>query len=96
MNEFVTWEFLSGFVNFVAILWIIVSATKELPCIKKIPTRYWAIIVAFIMLLLVDLHAGTFQLWDLVLLFINAIIVGFTTKGGVDFNKVDKKDKEEE
>lgn len=87
MEQFLTWEMLLDYVVFVNIVFSIVAVTKKLPLIKLIPTRGWSIIVAFTMLTLVQMHAGTFELWGLLLNFINGIMISLTANALADINK---------
>ena len=91
MDQFLTWELLKDYVTFVGIVFSIVAVTKKLPLIKLIPTRGWSLIIAFLLLLCVNLHAETFTPWDLVLYFINATIISLSANGLADANGGDKK-----
>ncbi len=59
---------------------------KNAPLIKKIPTRFLSFLVTFVLLVLVNLQAGTFQNWDVILYAINAIMISASANGISDAN----------
>lgn len=85
INDFVNWTFIESFMGAVIITMLIVQFTKELKFIKNIPTKYYTFIVAFVNLTICQIISGKFALANLYLLFVNAIIVTFTSTGGYDF-----------
>ena len=64
----------------------VTAFTKNAPLIKKIPTRFLSFSIAFALLTLVNLQAGTFQNWDIVLYAINAIMISASANGIADAN----------
>ena len=42
MNEFLTWEVLLTFTGLVTTTYMVTEFTKEIPVIKKLPTKYWS------------------------------------------------------
>lgn len=91
MEQFMTWEMLGDYAMFVLAVFSIVAVTKNAWIIKKVPTRAWSIMVSFLLLVIVDLHAGTFQMWNTVLHFINGILISLNANGLADINKVGEK-----
>ena len=92
MEQFLTWEMLGDFETFVFAVFSIVAVSKNFWVIKKIPTRLWSIIVSFVLLLLVNLQAGTFMAWNIALYAVNSILISLTANGLADINKVGAKD----
>lgn len=86
MDNFVTWDILKDFVIFVSYVFLIVNFTKEMPFIKDIRTKYFSALVAFVLLIVVNLHGGTFELWDLVVYALSAILISVSSNGIADFN----------
>jgi hypothetical protein len=86
LNNFINWSMLLDFTAFVAIVFMVVQFFKEMPLINKIPTKYFAAIVSFILLVISNLHAKTFEMWDLALYAITAISVSALSKGVVDYH----------
>jgi len=85
-ESFVSWDMLITFSTFVASVFMLVEFTKELPLIKLIRTKYYSAIIAFILLVIVNLHGGTFEYWDIVLYVLSACSISFTSNGISDFN----------
>ena len=90
MEQFLTWEILRDYVSFVGIVFSIVAFTKEIPLIKQIPTRLWSFLVSFLLLVIVNLHDTTFVAFDLVIYFINAILISASANGIADANNKNK------
>lgn len=86
MEQFLTWDILKDYVTFVGIVFTIVAFTKNAWLIKNIPTRLWSFIVSFSLLLVVNLRAGTFVNWDIVLYIVNAIMISASANGIADAN----------
>lgn len=87
MNEFLTWAMLIEYATFVMVVFMIVEFTKGVPFIDRIPTKYWSALISMILLVVVNLHSGTFTYWDIVMYAINAILISLTANGLADFNK---------
>ena len=87
MDGFITWEILREYVSFVAIVFMVVEFTKELPMIRKIPTKYFSAIVAFLMILIVNVQGLEFKAWDIVLYVLSAISISLGSNGLYQFNK---------
>lgn len=85
MNDFITWAILGTYATFVTIVFMVVEFTKELPGIKNIHTKYYSAIVAFLLMLAVVLHDGSFTYWDIVLYAMTAISVSLGANGLSDF-----------
>ena len=87
MNQFVTWGMLLDYATFVFMVYMVVAFTKDLKVIKQIPTKYWSALVSFTLMILTNLHGGTFAFWDLVIYALSAIVISLTANGVADFNK---------
>lgn len=87
MDSFVTWDILKDFATFLSILFMVVTFTKELPFVKKIPTKYWSAFISFVLLIIVNLHDGTFTYWNLIIYALSSIMISLTGNGLADFNK---------
>lgn len=91
MEQFITWEILATYTSFITIVFMVVEFTKELPLIKKIPTKYWSFIISFILLTVVNLVGNTFNLVDLVLYALSSISISLGANGLSDFStKIDE------
>jgi hypothetical protein len=83
-NQFVSWDMLANYGMFVGIVFMVVQVIKELCFFKDIPTRAVSIGVAFVLLVLVNVQAGTFAWFNIVLYALSAIVVSLTANGVAD------------
>lgn len=86
MEQFITWETLTTYATFISVVYMVVEFTKELKYIKKIKTKYWSFIVAFILLAIVNAVMGTFRLVDLILYALSSISISLGANGLSNFN----------
>ena len=84
-TDFLTIDYLCTYMGTVVVTMLIVQFLKELPGIKKIPTKYFTFIVAFLNILICSALTGNFAVSNLYLMLINAVLVCFTATGGYDF-----------
>lgn len=93
ISNFLTQSFLSTFTGSIVAVEVIVAVTKELPLIKKVPTKIYTAILAFAHLLVINMSNGTLkaQISDIYCLFINSIVIAVLLCGGYDiaFGKLD-------
>lgn len=86
MEQFITWEILATYTSFITIVFMVVEFTKELPLIKKIPTKYWSFIISFILLTIVNLVSNTFKPVDLIIYALSAISISLGANGLSNFS----------
>lgn len=86
-DNFINWEMLSVFGTLSMIVFMFVEYTKELKVFKSIPTKYYAGLVAFVLITLMTLQSGNFSFVDIPLYILSAIAITFTSNGVSDFNK---------
>lgn len=87
MDSFMTWDILLSFSGLVGAVYTITEFTKELKLIKKIPTKYWSFFIALILLISTNLVMSTFDIKDIILYLLNAIIVSLSSNGLYNFNE---------
>lgn len=87
MEQFITWDVLTTYASFVTIVFMVVEFTKELPIIKKIPTKYWSFIVCLILLLATNLVLGTYKAQDIILYVLSAVSISLGANGLSNFGK---------
>lgn len=87
LENFASWDMLLVFGSLVTVVFAIVEFTKELNYVKLIPTRYYTWIVAFTLILVANVHGGSFKLWDLLIYAISAMFVSLSGNGLHEFNK---------
>lgn len=86
INNFVNMDFLAGFAGTIVGVELIVYCTKELPIIRKIPTRIYTFVLTVIHLLIVKYVMGSldFTLGNIYLLVINSLMISTMLCGGYD------------
>jgi hypothetical protein len=87
MNDYITWEVLTQYATFVTIVFMVVEFTKELPYIKSVKTKYYSALVAFALMIAVQLHDGAFAYWDIIIYALTAISVSLGANGLSNFTK---------
>lgn len=91
MNEqFLQWAMLLEYATFIFIVFTVVEFTKEIKGIKLIPTKYWSALIAVTLMLIVNLHNGTFEYWDIVLYVLNGVLISLNANGLASFNEKKK------
>lgn len=88
MNEFITWEMLGDFVKLTGIVLAATQFTKNLPLIKKLPTKYLSWLIAFVLITVTNINVGAFAPMDIVLYALSAMFVGTSASGIYDTGKV--------
>jgi hypothetical protein len=86
MDNFLSWDTLTTYASFVAIVFMVVEFTKGLKYIKKIPTKYWSFFIAFILLTITNIVMGTFRAVDIVIYLLTAISISLGSNGLSNFN----------
>lgn len=93
MDNFITWENMLNYTTFVAILYMVVEFTKDIPYIKKLPTRYWSCVLSTIMIVVTNVVTGSFEFKDIMLYILTSISISLGANGLSNFNL--KKESEE-
>lgn len=84
-NTFLTWDYLASYAGMVFAVTIFTQFFKDLPLIKKIPTKYFAFVISLIIMTSVSLYQGTFNINNILLVILNSMLVTFTATGTKDF-----------
>lgn len=86
IQDFLTPELLVSFIGTVIMVELLVGLTKELPLIKRIPTKLYTLILSMIHLLIIKIGLGTVDLTVLgiYVLFCNAVVIAVLLTGGYD------------
>lgn len=87
MNDFLTWETLLSYTNFISIVYMVVEFTKEIKIIKRIPTKYWSFFVSFILLIFIHFAINNFCFKDIIIYLLTSIVVSLGSNGLSSFNK---------
>ena len=86
MENFIQWTDMLQFATLSMVVFSIVNFTKEIKFIKQIPTKYYSWLVAFVLILLVNVHQSTFAIWDILLYMISAMFISLSSNGVANFN----------
>ena len=89
-GQFLQWGMLLEYATFIFIVFTVVEFTKEIKGIKLIPTKYWSALIAVTLMLIVNLHNGTFEYWDIVLYVLNGVLISLNANGLASFNEKKK------
>ena len=82
IEQFLTWGDLVTYGGAVMAVLIITEFTKDLPGIRRIPTRLWAYLVALVLLVAaVVFTADRVRVEDILLCFVNGILVAMAAVG---------------
>ncbi len=84
MNEYFTWEAIATYAGAVLAVTLITQFIKGIGFIDKIPTRITAYVVAVVVMTAAMFFTGSFSWANLVLNFINAVIVALAANGAHD------------
>ena len=81
-EHFFTWGDLVTYGGAVMAVLIITEFTKDLPGIRRIPTRIWAYLVALVLLVPAAIFtADTIRAEDVLLCLVNAVLVAMAAVG---------------
>ena len=81
-DRFFTWGDLITYGGAVMAVLIITEFTKDLPGIRRIPTRLWAYLIALVLLVLAAVFtAEELRAEDVLLCFVNGVLVAMAAVG---------------
>ena len=82
VEQFLTWGDLATYGGAVMAVLIITEFTKDLPGIRRIPTRLWAYMIALVLLVTATVFTGDrVRAEDILLSIINAVLVTMAAVG---------------
>ena len=93
-EAFFAWEQLATYGGATVATMLFVQFTKELPGVKKLPTRFWAFIVAAVLMILATVFTAP-EITPAVILItvVNAVIVAMASCGEYDTLRSLRKEK---
>ena len=84
-ESFFDWAQLTTYAGAVLAVTVVVQFTKDLPCVRSIPTRVWAYAVAAVLHILSTLFTADEITAAVVLMcLLNAVLVAMAAVGGYD------------
>lgn len=87
MDSFLTWDALTSYSTFVAIVFMVVEFTKGMPYIENMPTKFLSFIVSFVLLSITNFVIGSFEKENIVLYLLSSISISLGANGLSNFNK---------
>lgn len=76
------WNILRSHAGAALAVALLTQITKNIPCVRRIPTQLWSYILALVTLLLALTFGPGFALSDAALTLFNAALVSLTANGG--------------
>lgn len=87
IEQFITWEMLRDFALLTGIVLTTTQFIKNLPLIEKIPTKYVAWFIAFVLIILMNIQSKSFSGLDVVLYALSAMFISTSANGIHDMGK---------
>lgn len=100
MDTFITYEMLLVYATCVTAVFGATQFLKDLPGLRKIPTRYLSFIVALVIIVVTNLAVKTFVAKDIMLYILSGMFISMNANGLYDFDipteKVETEESENE
>lgn len=94
MDKFFTYEMLMTYATCVTAVFGVTQFIKEIPGIKKIPTKYVSFLVAIIIVTLSNIATGQFKVSNILLYILSSVFISMNANGIYDFDTKKKKQEE--
>ena len=95
MDKFFTYEMLMTYATCVTAVFGVTQFIKEIPGIKKIPTKYVSFLVAIIIVILSNIATGQFKVSNILLYILSSVFISMNSNGIYDFDTKSKEEKKE-
>lgn len=96
MNNFFTYEMLLTYATCVTAVFGTTQFIKDLPLIKKIPTKYVSFFVALIIVVITNLAVKEFKVSNILLYILSSVFISMNANGIYDFDTKNKIENREE
>ena len=93
MDKFFTYEMLMTYATCVTAVFGTTQFIKEIPGIKKIPTKYVSFLVAIIIVILSNIATGQFKVSNILLYILSSVFISMNSNGIYDFDTKSKEGK---
>lgn len=93
MDKFFTYEMLMTYATCVTAVFGVTQFIKEIPGIKKIPTKYVSFLVAVIIVILSNVATGQFKVSNILLYILSSVFISMNSNGIYDFDTKSKEGK---
>ena len=95
MDKFFTYEMLMTYATCVTAVFGVTQFIKEIPGIKKIPTKSVSFLVAIIIVTLSNIATGQFKVSNILLYILSSVFISMNSNGIYDFDTKSKEEKKE-
>jgi hypothetical protein len=87
MNQFITIDYMGSFAGMVAIILLLTQFSKDLvdKAAPWLPTKYVAFIYALVVIFGYQFMSGTFNISQIILTLVNAVILTMTAQGSYEW-----------
>lgn len=97
MNNFFTYEMLLTYATCVTAVFGVTQFIKDIPGIKKIPTKYLSCVIALVVVVLTNIAVKQFRVDNILLYVLSSIFISMNANGIYDFDiKTLKEDENKE
>ena len=97
MDKFFTYEMLLTYATCVTAVFGVTQFIKDMPGIKKIPTKYLSCVVALVVVVLTNIEVKQFKVDNILLYVLSSIFISMNANGIYDFDiKTLKEDENKE
>lgn len=97
MDKFFTYEMLLTYATCVTAVFGVTQFIKDIPGVKKIPTKYLSCVVALVVVVLTNIAVKQFKVDNILLYVLSSIFISMNANGIYDFDiKTLKEDENKE
>lgn len=93
MDKFFTYEMLLSYATCVTAVFGVTQFIKEIPGIKKIPTKYVSFLIAVIIVTLSNVATSQFKVSNILLYILSSVFISMNSNGIYDFDTKSKEGK---
>lgn len=96
MDKFFTYEMLLTYATCVTAVFGVTQFIKDLPAIKKIPTKYVSFFISLAIVIITNIAVNNFKISNILLYILSSIFISMNANGIYDFDSKDKNENKEE
>ena len=93
MDKFFTYEMLVSYATCVTAVFGTTQFVKEIPELKKIPTKYVSFLISIIIVTLSNVATGQFKVSNILLYILSSVFISMNSNGIYDFDTKSKEGK---
>ena len=92
MDKFFTYEMLMTYATCVTAVFGVTQFIKEIPGIKKMPTKYVSFFISIIIVVLTNIATNQFKIANILLYVLSSVFISMNANGIYDFDTKKKKE----